>query len=343
MKTMKALGQTKFGGTEVLQEATLPVPEAQGSDLLVRVKAVGINPVDSMVRQNVADFGKLQNAEVVLTGWDCAGIVEEVGPQADGRFRKGDEVFFAGNIARRGCNSEYTVVDSRIVGRKPASLSFIEAAALPLTALTVWEGMVEGCGIPLAPQPANPKRALVVGGAGGVGSIGIQILSRVCGLKVVATASRPQSAEFCRKMGAHVVIDHTKDLKAQLTANGIDAVDYVLNTSNPDTNFDALTPLMAPMGKMCSLHPVTKQVDLASLYVRRITMVYELMFARPLLNVQPEMQGAILDHVSALVDAGTLRTTLVTQMPWTLAGLAEAHEYSQSGKAIGKMVLGPVG
>jgi len=343
MKTMKALGQTKFGGTEVLQEATLPVPQVQGSDLLIRVKAVGINPVDSMVRQNVADFGKLQNAEVVLTGWDGAGVVEEVGPQADGRFRKGDEVFFAGNIARRGCNAEYTVVDSRIVGRKPASLSFIEAAALPLTALTVWEGMVEGCGIPLAPLPGSPKRALIVGGAGGVGSIGIQILSRVCGLKVVATASRPQSAEFCRKMGAHVVIDHTQDLKAQLAANGIDAVDYVLNTTNPDTNFDALTPLLAPMGKICSLHPLTRQVDLASLYVRRITVVYELMFTRSLMNVQPEQQGAILDHVSALVDAGTLRTTLVTQMPWTLAGLAEAHEYSQSGKAIGKMVLGPVG
>lgn len=343
MKTMKALGQTKFGGTEVLQEATLPVPEAQGSDLLIRVKAVGINPADSMVRQNVADFGKLQNSEFVLTGWDCAGIVEEVGPQADGRFRKGDEVFFAGNIARRGCHSEYTLVDSRIVGRKPASLSFLEAAALPLTALTVWETLVEGCGIPLGPQLGTPKRALIIGGAGGVGSIGIQILSRVCGLKVVATASRPQTADFCRKMGAHVVIDHSKDLKAQLTANGIDAVDYVLNTSNPDTNFDALTPLIAPMGKICSLHPITKPVDLASLYVRRISVVYGLMFTRPMLNVQPEMQGAILDHISVLVDAGTLRTTLVTQMPWTVAGLAEAHEYSQSGKAIGKIVLGPVG
>jgi zinc-binding alcohol dehydrogenase family protein len=343
MKTMKVLGQTKFGGTEVLQEATLPIPEAQGSDLLIRVKAVGINPADSMVRQNVAGFGKLQNSEVVITGWDGAGIVEEVGPQADGRFRKGDEVFFAGNATRRGCNAEYVLVDSRIVGRKPASLSFTEAAALPLTALTVWEGMVEGCGISLEPQPGPLKRALVIGGAGGVGSIGIQILSRVCGLKVVATASRPQSAEFCRKMGAHVVIDHTQDMKAQLAAHGIDAVDYVLNTTNPDTNFDALTPLLAPMGKICSLHPLTKPVDLASLYVRRITVVYEMMFTRPMLNVQPEMQGAILDRVSALVDAGTLRTTLVTQMPWTVAGLVEAHEYSQSGKAIGKIVLGPVG
>jgi zinc-binding alcohol dehydrogenase family protein len=299
--------------------------------------------VDTKARSNAGGYGQLQKEEVVLTGWDCAGIVEEVGPEADGRFHKGDAVFFAGNLTRRGCNAEYVLVDSRIVGRKPTSLSFAEAAALPLTAITVWEGMIEGCGIPLAPLPGAPKRALVVGGAGGVGSIGIQILSRVCGLQVIATASRPQSVEYCRKMGASVVIDHTKNLKEQLSAHGIESVDYVLNTTDPDTNFDALTPLLAPMGKICCILAIKKQVDLAALFARRVTVVFEMMFSRTLFNNRPENQGAILDHISALVDAGTLRTTLVTQMPWTVAGLAEAHETSDSGKAIGKMVLAPVG
>jgi zinc-binding alcohol dehydrogenase family protein len=340
---MKALGQTQFGGTEVLKEASLPVPEPRGSELLIRVKAVGINPVDTMVREDAAGFGQLQKQEVTLTGWDGAGIVEAVGPSADGRFREGDEVFFAGDLARPGCNSEYALVDSRITGRKPVSLSFAEAAAIPLTALTVWEGMIEDCGISLEPRPGTPKVAMVVGGAGGVGSIGIQILSRVCGLRVVATASRRESSEYCRKMGASVVIDHYKDMKEQLAANGISAVNYVLNTADPNTNFDALVGLLAPTGKMCCILPVTKPVNLLPLFQRRIAVAFELMFARALFNAQPERQGAILDHVSALLDAKTLRSTLVTQVPWTVAGLVEAHQLSASGKAIGKTVLAPVG
>ncbi|WP_224366259.1 zinc-binding alcohol dehydrogenase family protein [Hyalangium versicolor] len=343
MKMMKALGQTEFGGPEVFKELSLPIPEARGSDLLIRVKAVGINPVDTKARSNAGGYGQLQKEEVVVTGWDGAGVVEEAGPEADGRFRKGDEVYFAGSLVRRGCNSEYVLVDSRVVGRKPASLSFAEAAALPLTAITVWEGMIEGCGVPLSPSPGPRKRALVVGGAGGVGSIGTQILSRVCGLQVVATASRPQSAEFCRKMGASIVIDHSKSLREQLAAHGIDSVDYVLNTTDPDTNFDALTPLIAPQGKICCILRINKQVDLAALFARRVTVVFEMMFSRTIFSSQPEMQGAILDHISTLVDAGTLRSTLVTQMPWTVAGLSEAHETSDAGKAIGKMVLAPVG
>jgi NADPH2:quinone reductase len=343
MKTMKALGQKRYGGTEVLEEFTLPVPEPRGSDLLIRVKAVGINPIDPKARQNVNGWGDLQKQEIIVTGWDGAGIVEAVGPAADGRFRVGDEVFFAGDLTRRGCNSEYVLVDSRIVGRKPASLPFAEAAAIPLTALTVWEGMIESCGVPLAPRPGNPKVALIVGGAGGVGSIGIQILSRVCGLRVVATASRRESADYCRKMGASVVVDHYKDLKEQLAANGITAVDYVLNTGDPNTNFDALAALLAPLGKICCLLPITRPVNLPALFARRITVVFELMFSRSLLNVQPEQQGTILDHISALLDAGTLRSTLVTKMPWTVAGLAEAQDLLESGKAIGKAVLSPVG
>ncbi len=343
MKTMKALGQTQFGGTEVFEEFTLPVPEPAGSDLLVRVKAVGINPVDTKARQNANGYGMMQQQEIIVTGWDAAGVVEAVGPSADGRFRVGDEVFFAGNLARRGANAEYTVVDSRIVGRKPASLSFAEAAAIPLTVLTAWEGMIEGCGVPTEPRPGPTKVALVVGGAGGVGSIGIQLLSRVCGLRVVATASRPQSAEYCKKMGASVVIDHFKDMKEQLAANGINSVNYVLNTTDPNGNFDAVAALLGPLGKMCCILPVVRPVNLLALFQRRISIVFELMFMRPGFNVQPELQGAILDRISALLDAKTLSTTLVTQNPWTVAGLSEAHQLIESGRAIGKTVLAPVG
>ncbi|MDC0711513.1 zinc-binding alcohol dehydrogenase family protein [Stigmatella sp. ncwal1] len=342
MRMMKALGQTQFGGTEVLKEVSLPVPELRVTDLLVRVKAVGINPADTQVRANVGGVGQLQQEAVVVTGWDGAGMVEEVGSAVGGRFRPGDEVFFAGDLTRRGCHAEYVAVDSRLAGHKPASLSFAESAAVPLAALTVWEGMIEGCGIPREPRLGNPQRALVVGGAGGVGTMAIQILSRVCGLQVVATASRRESAEHCRKMGASVVIDHYKNMKEQLSASGIASVDYVLNTADPNTHFEALTALLAPLGKMCCIQPITKPVNLAPLFQRRISVVFEAMFARSMLRVSPEAQGAILDHVSMLLDAGTLRTPLVKKLLWTVAALAEAHALSETGRAIGKTVLAPV-
>jgi NADPH:quinone reductase len=342
MRMMKALGQTQFGGTEVLRQVPLPVPELRSTDLLVRVKAVGINPVDTRVRSNAGGQGQLQQEEVPVTGWDGAGMVEEVGSAVEGRFRPGDEVFFAGDLSRRGCHAEYVAVDARVAGRKPASLSFAESAAIPLAALAVWEGMVEGCGIPREPRAGPPQRALVVGGAGGVGSLGIQLLSRVCGLQVIATASRRESAEHCRQMGASGVIDHYKNMKEQLASQGIHAVDYVLNTADPNTNFDALVALLAPLGKMCCLQPMTKPANLAPLFQRRLSVVFETVFARPLFRASLEAQGAILDHVSLLLDAGTLRTTLVKKLPWTVAALAEAHALSESGRALGKTVLAPV-
>lgn len=379
-KTMRALGQTRYGGTEVLEELSLAVPEPTGSDLRVRVRAVGINPVDAKVRSNWGNFGDLQGSMPVVTGWDAAGVVDAVGPQADGRFKVGDDVFYAGSVARKGCHSEYALVDSRIVGRKPRSLSFAEAAALPLTALTVWEvrahetrgsaenaanGSLFAPSMPsltcchAAPEPAGPqgcldhaglgatldagrtaqKTALVLGGAGGVGSIAIQILKRVAGARVVATASRPESTAFAKDMGADVVVDHSKPLGPQLKDVGIEAVDLVLHTSDPDGNFDEVAALVAPLGRIVCILPISRPVDTAPLFSRSVSLVYELMFTRGLFGVDLTRQGQILDKLSGLVDAGVIKSTLVETLPWTVDGLRAAHDRIEGRHGLGKAVL----
>lgn len=335
-QTFRAIGQTEFGGPEVLKVVTLPRPACTGSDLLVRMRAVGVNPVDPKARENWNGYGKFQNQDLVVTGWDGAGVVEEVGPEADGRFRVGDEVFFCGNITRRGCNAELALVDSRIVGHKPRSLSFAGAAALPLTTLTAWECLVEGCAMPPEPRAGT---ALVVGGAGGVGSMGIQILKRLMGMKVVATASRPESADHCKRMGADAVIDHRKDLKEQLAALGIAGADVVLDTHDPNDNYPAVAAVLAPLGKICCILPMSKPVDLSGLFAIRGSLIFELVFSRVLFGVEVKRQGAILDRVSALMDEGKLATTLVTELPWTVEGVVAAHRLSDSGRTIGKTVL----
>lgn len=338
MPTMRAIAQTEFGGPEVLREIEMPVPEALGSDLRVRVHAVGINPVDVKVRSNWNGFGELQASSPVVTGWDAAGVVDAVGPAADGRFRVGDAVFFAGSVARQGSHREHTIVDSRVVGRKPATLDFAEAAALPLTALTVWEGMIDHAGARL--DAAGPqKTALVVGGAGGVGSIAIQLLRRVAGMRVVATGSRAASREHCFAMGADAVIDHSRSLAPQLAELGIASVDHVLHTSEPEANFDEIAALVAPLGRIVCILPIARPVDTSSLFARSISLVYELMFTRGLYGVDLARQGQILDKVSALVDAGTLRTTLVDVFPWTVDGLRAAHARIDGRRGLGKAVL----
>lgn len=336
MKKMRIIGQTKFGGPEVLKIMELPRPACTGRDLLVRMMAVGVNPVDPKARANWNGYGEFQKQDIVITGWDGAGIVEELGPEADGRFKVGDEVYFCGSIARPGCNAELALVDSRLVGRKPASLSFAAAAALPLTTLTAWECIFESAGIPLSGAAGT---ALVVGGAGGVGSIGIQLLKRIAGMQVIATASRPESVAYCKRMGADHVIDHKKDLKEQLGALKSGGVNLVLNTFVPDENYPALAAVLAPLGKICCLLPMSKPFDLSGLFAIRGSLIFELVFSRVLFDVEPERHGAILDKVAGLVDAKKLETTLVKELPWTVEGVSEAHRLVDSGHAIGKIAL----
>ncbi|NBU28258.1 MAG: zinc-binding alcohol dehydrogenase family protein [Caulobacteraceae bacterium] len=335
---MRAIAQESFGGPEVLRDMDLPIPEVTGSDLRVRVHAVAVNPVDVKVRTDWGGFGQLQPGKPVVTGWDAAGVVDAVGPDADGRFKPGDAVFFAGSVSRAGHHREYTLVDSRQVGRKPSRIGFAEAAALPLTSLTVWEGMFQNAGLPVEAADVT-RRVMVIGGAGGVGSIAIQILKRVAGMQVVATASRELSRSHCLALGADHVISHAEPLAPQLSAIGVDALDAVLHTSEPDGNIEEVFALMAPFGKIVCILPVDKPIATGSLFARSVSLVYELMFTKGLFQVGLAAQGAILDRIADLVDAGTLQSTLVDRYPWTVEGLRAAHDRIEGRKGLGKAVL----
>lgn len=331
MATMRAVGFLEHGGPDVLRVVDVPVPTPRPRDVLVRVHAVGVNPVDAKVRTG-ARPGPTGASGPTIVGWDASGVVVAVGSEAT-RFAPGDEVWFAGDITRPGAYAEHVAVDERIVARKPASLSHVDAAALPLTALTAWEGFFEGMGMP---EPAGEGRSLlVVGGAGGTGSIAIQIAKRVAGLRTIATASRPESAQFCRAMGADHVIDHGRPMLSQLEALGIPGVDYVYSCAER-LDADQVVPCLLPFGKVCTILPGVTG-DLSGMFGKRGTLVFELMFTRSRTGIEPERQGAILARVATLADQGLLRTTRTRTLPWS--EFRAAHEAIGSGHTIGKIVL----
>ena len=334
---MRAIGQTVYGGPEVLQAfLDLPEPTPGPRDLLVRVHAIATNPVDMKVRAGGPAGAPVPSGPRIL-GWDASGVVEAIGADVQG-FRPGDEVYFAGSIARAGCYAELAVVDERIAARKPRRLSHVDAAAIPLTALTAWEALVENMGVaPVDHSSDAPKSLLVVGGAGGVGSIAIQIASQVCGLRVVATASRPETAAWCTKLGADAVIDHTKPLLAQLQERGFDGVDLVLNTAPPEHNFAQVAEALRPFGHVCGIVGPGAALDVSPLFRKRCHLSFELMFTRPIFGVEMERQGAILARVADLLDQGVLATTRTTTMDWS--EIQAAHRMLDSGRSVGKTVL----
>ncbi len=335
---MKAVALFKYlpiTHPDSLLDIELPKPQPKGRDLLVAVKAVAVNPVDTKVR---APKDKTEAAPRVL-GWDAAGIVESVGPEVT-LFKPGDAVFYAGDITRQGSNSEFQLVDERIVGRKPASLGFAEAAALPLTAITAWEGLFDR--LRISPVGADKgKRLLIVGGAGGVGSIAIQIAKRVAGLSVIATASRSETAAWCRELGADEVIDHRGDLAANLKAMGIESVDYILCCNDTDQHFPALARFIAPQGIICTIVENGRPLPVELLKSKSAAFAWEFMFARSMFQTADMIeQHRLLNRVAELIDAGTLRTTLKGVLgPINAATLKRAHAQLESGKAIGKLVL----
>lgn len=333
---MKAIGQTIFGGPEVLHSVEVPAPQPGPRDLLVRVHATATNPVDTKVRRGGPAGSPVPNPPRIL-GWDASGVVEAVGGEVQ-RFRVGDEVYFAGSITRPGSYAELVLVDERISARKPASLSHVDAAAIPLTALTAWEAMVENMGIPeVDHSSAAPKDLLIVGGAGGVGSIAIQIASKVLGLRVVATASRPETRDWCTRLGADAIIDHGKPFAPQLAALGLDGVDYVFNTAVPEDNFAQVCEVLRPFGHVCGIVGPSAPLDVAPLFRKRGALSFELMFTRPIFGIGLERQGQILARVAELLDQGVLVTTRTTTMP--LAEVQAAHRLLDSGRSIGKTVL----
>ncbi|RKH33610.1 zinc-binding alcohol dehydrogenase family protein [Corallococcus praedator] len=319
---------------EALVDVALPTPTPGPGDLLVRVHAVSVNPVDTKVR---APKAKVETEPRVL-GWDAAGVVEAVGADVK-RFRPGDEVYYAGSIARPGTNSELHVVDARIVGRKPRSLSFAQAAALPLTSITAWELLFERLGV--SRDKGAPKDALlIVGGAGGVGSLATQLARQLTNLTVIATASRPETVAWCTGQGAHHVVDHRQPLAKQVLALAPEGVRYVLALTATEQHFAQLVEAMAPFGQLGIIDDPQSPLDVSAMKRKSLALHWELMFTRALFNADPLAQQRLLDSVADLVDAGTLKTTMVQDFgPITAANLRRAHAAVETGRTVGKIVL----
>jgi zinc-binding alcohol dehydrogenase family protein len=319
---------------EALLDVELPTPKPGARDLLVAVKAVSVNPVDTKVRVRSAP----EAGETKVLGWDAAGVVADVGSGVT-LFKKGDEVFYAGSIARPGTNAELHLVDERIVGRKPKSLSFAEAAAMPLTSITAWELLFDRLGIRPG-KPANAGSLLVIGGAGGVGSILIQLARRLTGLTVIATASRPETAAWCTERGAHHVVDHTKPLAAELQRIGVPQVPYVAGLTATDRHFSAIVEIILPQGRFALIDdPPT--LDINPLKRKSVSVHWELMFTRSLFETEDMVaQHNLLTEVADLVDAGVIRTTLSERFGRIdAANLKRAHVLIESGRSKGKIVL----
>ncbi len=319
---------------DALVDIDLPVPVAQGHDLLVQVRAVSVNPVDTKVRKSAAPAA----GEWKVLGYDAAGTVVAIGPDVTG-FKPGDEVWYAGSIARSGTNAEYHLVDSRITGPKPASLSFAQAAALPLTAITAWEMLFDRLEV-TRPVPGAAPAVLIIGGAGGVGSMAIQLLRARTDLTVIATASRPETQAWVRDLGAHHVIDHRQPLAPQVAALGLGAPGHVFSTTQTQDHLAGIVELIAPQGRFGLIDDPT-ELDIRPFKRKSISVHWELMFTRPLFAT-PDMaeQGRLLAQVAALVDGGKLRSTLTESYgPITAANLRRAHGLIETGTARGKIVL----
>ncbi|MET0241715.1 MAG: zinc-binding alcohol dehydrogenase family protein [Sphingobium sp.] len=335
---MRAIGYLTPGPVDrpdALIDLNLPRPEPEGHDILVAVEAVSVNPVDTKVRSG---SGPLSGADHRILGWDAAGTVVAVGQSAE-RFRVGDKVFYAGSIDRDGSNAQYQLVDERIVGRKPESLDWAQSAALPLTSITAWEALFDRLRVRDA-VPGAGNAILIVGGAGGVGSIAIQIARVLTDLTVIATASRPETYEWVRGLGAHHVLDHSQPLAAQVAALGIAAPAFVFSTTHTDRHLGEIAELIAPQGRFALIDdPAT--LDVNGLKRKAVSVHWEFMFTRPLFGT-PDIgeQGKLLDAVAALVDDGRIATTLTeTLSPINAANLIAAHRQIESATTRGKIVL----
>ena len=317
-----------------LQDIELPAPTPGPRDLLVAVRAISVNPVDTKIRRNVAPA----DGQAKVLGWDVAGVVQAVGSEVS-LFQVGDEVFYAGALQRQGGNSELHVVDERIVGHKPRSLGFAEAAALPLTAITAWELLFERLKIAEG-SASSGQSLLIIGAAGGVGSILTQLARQLTGLTVIGTASRPETADWVKQLGAHHVIDHSQPLLAQLQQLGIQQVNHVASLTHTDQHYDQLIEALAPQGQLALIDDPA-QLDVVKLKRKSLSLHWEFMYTRSLFET-PDMQAQheLLERVAQLIDAGTLRTTLGEHFgSINASNLRRAHVLLESGKARGKIVL----
>lgn len=338
MSMMKAVGVTRYlpiDQPDSLLDVEIPKPSASGRDLLVQVQAISVNPVDTKIR---APKDQVEENPRIL-GWDVAGTVVEVGEHVTD-FQIGDEVFYAGSVTRAGGNSEYHLVDERIVGHKPKSLDFAAAAALPLTSLTAWEAIHERLGISEDASANSGQTILIINAAGGVGSIATQIAQQA-GLTVIGTASRSETTDWARAHGADHVINHHDEFVPQLQKIGISDVNYILCLNHTDQHWQHMADAIAPQGKICSIVETEQPIDLEALKNKSATFVWEFMFTRSMYETDDmNEQGVILNRIATQVDEGKLRTTETKRLrPINAAQLQEAHRLLEAGDMIGKLVL----
>ncbi|AXF57472.1 zinc-binding alcohol dehydrogenase family protein [Salicibibacter kimchii] len=314
-----------------LQDVEVEKPKATGKDILVRVQAISVNPVDTKQRRGAPPT----SSDPKILGWDVAGVVEEVGSDVE-LFSIGDEVYYAGSVTRAGGNSDYHVVDERIVGKKPETLDFAEAAALPLTTITAWEALFERMKLSLDPSTNKGKRILIIGAAGGVGSIAVQ-LAKLAGLYVIGTASRKETVNWAKNTGADETINHYEPFRQQLQGS----VDYIFCLNNTDQHWENMGEALAPQGYIVSIVEAEENHDLNVLKNKSASFSYEFMFTRSMFETEDMIeQHHLLNEVRKLVDEGKIHTTLTDRGgPVNAENLRAAHEKIESGKTIGKIVL----
>jgi len=346
---MKAVAYSKslaINEPESLIDIELPQPIATGQDLLVKVKAIAVNPVDYKIRQNVSPT----EGDYKVLGWDAVGEVVGTG-EAASLFQPGDLVYYAGDLNRQGSNAEYQLVDERLVGSKPKSLSDVEAAALPLTSITAWELLFEHLAIqqrsPDSKEISSAQNGksneviLVVGAAGGVGSILLQLAKAITGATIIATASRENSRAWVKKLGAHHVVDHNKPLQAQIEALGIGQVTHIASLNSTETYFENYTELLSPFGKIAMIDDPSKPLDMMKMKPKSQSLHIEFMFARSMFKAADmNEQGRLLNYVADLLDQGYIQTTIGKNLGTINAdNMKAAHKEMESGRSIGKIVL----
>jgi len=338
---MKAIGYQKsleINHQESLVDIELSTPKPAGRDLLVKIAAISVNPVDTKIRANVQP----EEGDYKVIGWDAVGEVIAVGDQAQ-FYKKGDKVFYAGDLTRPGTNSEYHLVDERIVGRKPQSITNAEAAALPLTAITAWEMLFDRLGLEQVAtlEKTGDERILIIGAAGGVGSIMVQLAAQLTNAVVIGTASRPESQQWVKDLGADYVIDHRKPLSAELKRIGLDSVTHVASLNGTDQHYDEIVESLAPQGKFGLIDDPQLPLDIKKMKRKSISLHWEFMYTRSMFTTDDiEKQRDLLNSIADLIDAGRIKTTLGEHYGQISAeNLKRAHASLEGGKSIGKIVL----
>lgn len=337
---MKAIGVYQArpsNDPDCFSEFEVEIPPPQGRELLIRVKAIAVNPIDYKVRAS------LQQPQAVprILGWDAAGIVEAVGPAAS-LFQAGDSVFYAGSMTRPGCNAEYQLVDERIVGHHPSNLTFEQAAALPLTSITAWESLFERlCLEPTKSPQQRARTLLIINGAGGVGSIAIQLAKQVAGVQVIATASRPETLAWCKRLGADECLNHHQPLLDQFKKLRLPLVDYILCAHSTDHYWQPMADCIKPQGHICSIVGNKNPLNLDLLKNKSASFAWEFMFTKSMYETDDmQSQHDLLNRIADLVEGAALRTTLSEHLgPLNRTNLSRAHAKLEAGNTLGKLVL----